>query len=140
MSDIKYKGEIGTVAALSVGAGDIKLSFDKSNPAERIRAARAVKDMIRRGYALLVQVERDGAKVFVRATDFDENVCEYIIADLDPVAAAAADQREEAEQTDAKAPSVAGAPPIPRAGKRHNKRSVAAETTRAVGVGRIAGG
>lgn len=37
----------GEVGVLNVGAGDTKLSFDPSNQADRIRAARIVKDMSR---------------------------------------------------------------------------------------------
>jgi len=40
---------MGEVAILSVGEGDTKLTFDKNNPAETIRAARIVGDMLRRG-------------------------------------------------------------------------------------------
>ncbi len=86
----------GTVGILNVGAGDTKLTFDNTDPAETIRAARIVKDMLRRGYALLVEVERDGVKKFERALDFDENTCEYIIADYDPLAAKKAAAKEEA--------------------------------------------
>ena len=35
----------GKVNILNVGAGDLELSFDPNNPAERIRAARIVKDL-----------------------------------------------------------------------------------------------
>lgn len=45
---------IGVVGILNVGCGDTKLSFDPTNQAECIRAARIVTDMIRRGYALMV--------------------------------------------------------------------------------------
>lgn len=47
---------MGQIGILNVGAGDTKISFDKNNPAERIRSARIVTDMLRRGYALLVEV------------------------------------------------------------------------------------
>ncbi|MEO8391171.1 hypothetical protein [Polaromonas sp.] len=40
--------DAGSVGILNVGDGDTKLSFDPKNPAERIRAARIVRDMIRR--------------------------------------------------------------------------------------------
>lgn len=49
----------GEVGVLNVGAGDTRLMFDKSNPADCIRAARIVKDMLRRGYALLIEVGKD---------------------------------------------------------------------------------
>ena len=47
---------MGQIGILNVGAGDTKLTFDKNNPAECIRSARIVTDMLRRGYALLIEV------------------------------------------------------------------------------------
>lgn len=70
----------GTLSILNVYEGDVKIVFDKDNPAEAIRARRIILDCIRRGYALLIEV--DGA--YQRAVDFDEKVGEYIIADFDP--------------------------------------------------------
>ena len=103
----------GTIGILSVGAGDTKLTFDRNNPAECIRAARIVRDMLRRGYALLIQsgTGTDGKPRYARAHAFDENTYEYIIADFDPIVAEAADAQErvrdgqEAEpKADAKQP------------------------------------
>lgn len=71
---------MGTLSILNVGAGDIKLTFDHANAAEAIRAKRMLQDMIRRGYALLVEV--DGK--YQRALSFDSTVGEYLIADFDP--------------------------------------------------------
>lgn len=141
----------GTVGVLNVGAGDTKLSFDKSNPAERIRAARIVKDMLRRGYALLIEVERDGRKVFTRATDFDEEVCEYIIADFDPLGLERQPETPEPPQplvtlreetphaSQQETPPQEPPPPAPRRGRPPGKR-VPAEGARAVAVARTAGG
>ena len=71
----------GEVAILNVGAGDTKLSFDPKNPAEVKRAARIVKDMIRSGYAILIEVDHDEkGPLYRRAHDFDEATAEYIIA------------------------------------------------------------
>lgn len=133
----------GEVGILNVGAGDTKLSFDRSNPAEMIRAARIVKDMIRRGYALLVQTPGSNPPVYQRAYDFDENTCEYIIADLDPVQAQAADaaeeeSREEATQTE----EHEQARPVARAKKagKAKTRRVHAADTRSTAVARTAGG
>lgn len=84
-----------TIGILNVGAGDTKISFDPTNPAECIRAARIVKDMLRRGYALLIdsgKKDKEDRPIHVRALDFDERTYEYIIADLDPLAAERADQ------------------------------------------------
>lgn len=130
MSINRGGGPIGTVGILNVGHGDTKLSFDPNNPAERIRAARIVKDMIRRGYALLIQREPGGA--FVRATDFDESVCEYVIADFDPITASEADHVEE------EATQQAGTPAAPSA--RRGRRGVKAESVRAVAIAPSAGG
>lgn len=130
----------GTVGILSVGAGDTKLSFDPVNPQDRIRAARIVTDMLRRGYALLVEVERDGKKVFERVTEFRENTCEYIVADFDPLVAATTDSEENHEpeaSSEAGAQSPQGHPPR---GRRPRKMAVPAEKTRAVAVARSAGG
>lgn len=136
------KAPDGGVAILNVGGGDITLSFDPSNQAERIRAARIVKDMIRRGFALLIEV--DGK--WVRATDFREDICCYVIADFDSAEAAKQDatgggtehgdnEHDEAEpgrQED-------GEKKAPRKGAR-KPRVVDAGSTRAVAVARSAGG
>jgi len=137
-----YAGDPGTVGILNVGAGDIRLSFDKSNPAERIRAARIVKDMLRRGFALLIEVDVDGEKKFTRAIDFDENVCEYVIADFDGATAELHDQEEAHGQEEQSPPSVetTGGTSAPRTKRANTKKRVAAEGARAVAVGRTAGG
>jgi len=134
------------VAILNVGAGDTKLSFDKSNPAERIRAARIVADMLRRGYALLIEVkDRKGKRGYQRVLEFREDVCEYIIADLDPVAASEADRREHGQTAKPEAgpaePEASAALGRPGRGRRGGgRRSVPAEGAKAVAVARSAGG
>src|SRR5215831_14323566 len=93
----------GGVGILNVGAGDTKLSFDPSNPQECIRAARIVKDMLRRGYALLVdsgEKTGDGKPIYRRALEFDETKYEYVIADFDPVTAAVSDAAENGGASD----------------------------------------
>jgi hypothetical protein len=122
---------------LNVGAGDIKLSFDKSDPAERIRAARIVRDMLKRGYALLIETGRDNQNrpVYTRALDFDENTCEYIIADYDPAVPselpAASTQSTQAETNE---------PPVKSKRGRKPTKRVAADSTSGVAVARVAGG
>lgn len=155
----------GQVGILNVGAGDTKLTFDKSNPAECIRAARIVKDMLRRGYALLVETEGpEGRKLYRRVHEFDEATHEYIIADFDPVEAAKADAAEpkvvidteetrvtaEArdEQTIAEGDAAGAAPAAeageaaaaPRSKRSRPKRRIEASSARAVAVPRSAGG
>lgn len=127
----------GEVAILSVGSGDVRISFDPKNPAERIRAARIVTDMLRRGYALLVETRRGGKVAYQRVKRFDEKRCEYIIADPDPVAAAAADKEgDRAEEATTAIPEKA--PRAPRG--KNRERAIPAEKARAVAVARSAGG
>ena len=143
----------GSVGILNVGAGDTKLTFDKSNPAECIRAGRIVRDMLRRGYALLVEVEQpDGTKAYQRALDFREETSEYIIADFDPLGEQS--QRDEVQPilrqeisdeetneaaTDSPAQDRPETPAAPRA-RRGRTRAVPAGSTKAVAVARTAGG
>lgn len=117
----------GTVAVLNVGDGDTRLSFDKDNPAERERASRIVADMLKRGYAILVQVgEKEGKPLFQRADAFDPDTCEYIIAGGPDEAI-----------------NIGESPAEPKPKKRARRSSssrIPAETTRTVAVGRTAGG
>lgn len=128
----------GSVGILNVGDGDTKLSFDKSNPAERIRAGRIVADMLRRGYALLIEV--DGT--FVRATEFNEDVCEYIIADFDPITAAEQDDQEDIHAKDSQpnGKTPTGTPAAKTRGRPKKQRSIDAGSVRSVAVAPISGG
>lgn len=137
---------MGSLNVLNVSDGDTKFTFDKDNPVETIRASRIVKDMLRRGYALLVEVERDGKKAFERALDFREDTAEYIIADYDPQPmmkpAKAQEGDDDGESIEAAAPPAdsgeeEAAPPRKQKGRRGR---IPASSTRAVAVSRSAGG
>lgn len=135
----------GTVGILNIGGGDTTLSFDPNNPAERIRAARIVRDMIRRGYALLIEIEIDGVRKFQRALDFREDVCEYVIADMDPDAATDEPSEDENhgtkdQQVETSAAQATAAGDRPRRGRKPGKRNVKAEHARAIAVAPSAGG
>jgi hypothetical protein len=137
----------GTIGILNVGAGDTKLVFDKDSPADCIRAARIVKDMLRRGYALIIKTgEVDGKPTYQRALDFREDTFEYIIADLDPIAADQADRTESHQHEQGiesaageAAAAQAGAQPTLRGGRRKT-RAIAATRTSGTAVARTAGG
>lgn len=117
---------IGSI--LNVGEGDLTFSFDKSNPAERVRAARIVRHMLRSGYALMIDVKGDG--VLQRALDFDENTCEYIIADFDDISKGGTlDEGDEGA-----APASSGK------GKKETRKRVPAEKAGVVATPRSAGG
>jgi hypothetical protein len=163
-------GVVGELSILNVGYGDTKLTFDNKNPAETIRAARIVKDMLHRGYALLVEVDQpDGTKAFQRALDFDPARNEYIVADFDASYATAqppmamplpaegwkpqtglddgptlsGDEDVQSRQDEASAPApVDSATAAPRTSRRRGRPSkrVPASGTRAVAVARSAGG
>jgi hypothetical protein len=126
----------GTVGILNVGAGDTKLTFDPTKPDEVKRSAQIVKDMIRRGFVLLIEVGQDkGEPIYKRAHDFDESTAEYIVAGVaEPTTEEQVDEQEQA-----------GAPPTarkaaPRRAKRRTRERIPATGTRALAVARTAGG
>lgn len=124
---------IGELGILNVGAGDTKLTFDKSNPAERARAAKIVTEMLQRGYSILVQVDKkDGEPVYLRAKRFDPETCEYIISG-GPDEVVDVGDLLGVEREDKPARRKPGRP-------RKNERRIPADSTKAVSVGRTAGG
>ena len=120
----------GEIGILNVGAGDTKLVFDPTKPEESAHAARVVKDMIRRGFAIFVQVgENDRGPIYQRAHDFDENTHEYIIAGT------------PADMEDSNDEKPASPPRRRRESKKAAPRRVPASAgTSAVAVARVAGG
>lgn len=144
---------MGEIAILNVGTGDTKLTFDKNNPAETIRAGRIVTDMLRRGYALLIQVDDGkGGVTHHRVKRFDEKTSEYIIADFDPVEAARTDEQERAHAeveeigNPTPSPSPGEEAPAPKrrgrpAGSRKIKdRAIPASGVKGTAIARSAGG
>lgn len=144
---------MGQIGILNVGAGDTKLSFDKNNPAELIRSARIVTDMLRRGYALLVEVpDGKGGMAYQRVREFREESCEYIIADLDPIITQEGRTREPDLNPADEPPTTApdGAPvgetrlatPHIAGGRKRGPKSRAIHASEATGVAvsRSAGG
>jgi len=122
---------MGTLSVLNVYEGDVKITFDKSDPAEVIRAGRIIRDCLRRGYALLIEV--DGA--YQRAIDFDEKVGEYVIADFDPSYRLKSNEEEEESEEEETEAAPEAAPK-----KRGRRRKIAMSDTNAVAVARSAGG
>lgn len=124
---------IGSLNALNVGEGDVTLTFDKSKPVERERAAQIVVDMLARGYAILIQVgEQDGEPVYQRAKAFDPERCEYLIVGAPDAVGAMLPP-----------PPESTVPPARRRGRPRKAdvtTRVPAERTRAVAVARSAGG
>lgn len=131
----------GELSILNVGAGDVKITFNRGDVAEVIRAKRIITDMLRRGFALVVEVERNGEKAYERVESFDEKTGEYLICDFDPLEAARLDAQGEPE-------AIAGKPAEPASpadtGKSQQRgrpsKRLPMEKTRATAVGRSAGG
>jgi hypothetical protein len=122
----------GTVAILNVAAGDTKLTFDSSNPDETAHASRVVKDMLARGFAILIEIGRnDKGPIYQRAHDFDANTNEYIIAGTPP-----AQEHTGNDEESTSTPSEGRA----RSPRRAAAVRVPAETSTAVAVARTAGG
>jgi hypothetical protein len=116
---------MSTVAILNVGEGDTKISFDKKNPAERKRAAKIVTDMLKRGYALMIEVgKRKGEPIYQRVKKFDPETCEYIVM------GGPEDEIDLGAKPHAKK----------KRAKKKRTRRVAAEKTTGVSVPRTAGG
>lgn len=130
---------MGSLGILNVGAGDTKLTFDKSNPQELIRSARIVTDMLKRGYALLIE-EPPGRGTYQRVREFRETTAEYIIADYDPTVAAESDHAEvEPDQEAPASPTTEPEKPRKR-GSKSSVKAVSATSTRGIAVSRSAGG
>jgi len=106
---------MANIGILNVGCGDIKISFDPKNTAECIRAARIVKDMMKRGYVLLVEVSKGK---YQRVLEFDDKKYEYIIADFE-------EKQDETSQMEKKKPG---------------RKSISAKETNGIAVARTAGG
>jgi hypothetical protein len=130
---------MGSIGILNVGAGDTKLVFDNSKPEETAMAAKVVRDMIRLGYAIFIEVgSNEKGPIYQRARDFDEATSEYIIIDSEP---------EERKNVDEAKPTGPAKTARGRAAGRkgqgpkhpHLKR-VAASGTNAVAVAKTAGG
>lgn len=118
----------GELSILNVSDGDTKLSFDPSRPDEVKRASGIVQDMLKRGYALLVEVGKDDrGPLYRRALDFDPETAEYIIAG--------------APET-LEIPNVKAAPKTPEKGRKPKCETtrVSASEARATAVPRTAGG
>lgn len=126
---------MGEMAILNVGEGDLKLSFDPANPMEQIQAGKTVTDMLRRGYALFVEVGQtdEGQPKYARVYQFDEEKREYIIAgdgvDNTP-------SEEEPPMYD----GDEGGTPEPKRKRGRPTTRVKAEDAKGVGVARTAGG
>lgn len=71
---------------LSVGHGDLTLKFDSSNPDEKKRAESVINDLIRKGYAIMVETGRnEKGPLFQRVSSFDPETSEYLVFGDPPI-------------------------------------------------------
>lgn len=110
----------GSLSVLNCAEGDIKISFNKADPQDVARASRIIKDLLRRGYFLFVEIDGEIKKV----KRFDAEHEEYILAD--------GPENPAETVPDPALPKVKGKP--------GRKKGVPMRRTTATGVGRTAGG
>lgn len=134
----------GSIGILNVGAGDTKLVFDDKDPAGKAKAAATVRDMIRKGFVLLIEAGTDekGEPVYRRAKDFDPDTAEYIVAGtIEPQENDTSDHHDNGEPA-----ATAGREAPARKGAAQRRKAkpadvrIAASSTNAVAVARTAGG
>jgi hypothetical protein len=115
----------GSLSVLNVGLGDIEITFNTFDDVEKARALQMLKDMQRRGYAILMKLP-DGT--YTRVMEVDERHGRYVV------------------QLPADSPAPGDSVPLPptrpkRRGRPPNRRvGVPIGAAHAVGVARSAGG
>ena len=118
----------GSLDILNVGSGHLTLTFGPDDPVEVDRTKRMITDMLRRGYAIFVEVEG----VLRRAEEFDPVRGHYVVGDV-PVKTTGSLQGTGE-------PSVVDRDQAGQATKTVKHRRVSMTSTRATAVGRSAGG
>jgi hypothetical protein len=138
---------MGELSLLNVGTGDTKIRFEEdASEEDKINNAKLLKDMIRRGYAILVEVGKDDkGPLYRRAYDYDGETHEYIVAGLpEDVAEGTIQEEQNAPAKERKADSlgrVAGKGPRSRKSRGpYATKRVKATGAKAVAVPRTAGG
>lgn len=142
----------GVASILNVGDGDTTLSFDPRDPAECERAAKIVTEMLRLGFAIMVE-DPPGSRTYRRVKAFDADKFQYIIGEVSAGDAQPERGTDEPAQDSPPAATGHAAPEPPaeasagagrpkaRSGRAPAKtKRLAAATTRTVSIGRTAGG
>lgn len=130
----------GSLSILNVGVGDTKLTFDNSDPDEVARSGAIVTDMLRRGFAILIEVGRDDqGPLYRRCKAFDPETCEYIIAGTVGDQEGSNDEETKAPQKTRK-PNAAKTTGPSRNRKAAGTTRIPAAAAKGVAVARTAGG
>ena len=76
----RLSGSRHNIRILNVGEGDFKVSFDPTNTQEKTNAKKVISDLLRQGFALMVEVGKDDrGPLYRRALKFDPATSEYIV-------------------------------------------------------------
>jgi hypothetical protein len=118
----------GFLSVLNVGAGDLKMTFDKDKPGDVERARRAIEDMLRRGYMIFLE----GPDGLERVRAFDPTSMSYVVEV--PVV----DEPETEAIPAPDAPKLADTPR--KRGRPKGTKKVPMTSTRATAVAATAGG
>lgn len=70
----------GVLAVLSIGKGDLKLSFDENDEEDTAKARAVIEEMLRKGYSIFVETDVGPARV----QRFSPDRAAYIITELAP--------------------------------------------------------
>lgn len=130
-------GNTGLLSILNVGEGDIEIRFNPHQPEEADRAIAMLRDMQRRGYAILVKLP-DGS--YTRALAIDATTACYIISDETPIEVEGAIEVSDdaANETESTALAVREKP---RRGRPRGRRRAQPIThTEGISIGPSAGG
>ncbi len=68
---------IGQLDVLNCGRGHLQIKFDKRDEDDRDKARRVIRDMLKRGYLLFVEIDGEQHRV----KEFDAERDEYILKD-----------------------------------------------------------
>lgn len=123
---------------LSVGKGDLRLSWDKDNPEDVAKAAETIQKMLREGYGIFVETD-DG---LARVKEFNARRMTYLISELpdDGNALAAAPAPPPALPPGPATAAPETAKKKPGRPKKAKTREVPVAGSRSMASGRTAGG
>lgn len=129
----------GQLDVLNCGYGHLQIKFDKGNEDDADKARRVIKDMLKRGYCLFVEIDGE----FHKVKAFDPERDEYILKDPADIEVPNEQANPAAEgttpATTAEAPT--DAQPIRRVGRpRGPSKRLSMRTHRATAIGPTAGG
>lgn len=76
------------INVLSVGEGDLKISFDPTVKADLAQAKKTITSLLKQGFAIMAEVgKNEKGPLLQRVKKFDPKTCEYLVhGDASPMA------------------------------------------------------